>query len=84
MAASGEADATITFLKGKNHGQESHHNEEDDPQDCQAETGPEGSRQIAGEKKAVTKKMSALDAAAKVLSESKEPLNTKELIAKMA
>jgi hypothetical protein len=35
-------------------------------------------------KKAATKKMSALDAAAKVLGESKEPLNMKELIAKMA
>ncbi len=35
-------------------------------------------------KKAATKQLSALDAAAKELGESKEPLNTKELIAKMA
>ena len=46
-----------------------------------------GSKQTAGKKAASNqgdKKMSALDAAAKVLSESKEPLRTKELIERMA
>jgi len=39
----------------------------------------------AAEKKApATKKMSALDAAAKVLGESKEPMNSKEMIDAMA
>jgi len=48
---------------------------------------PAGSKQTAVKKAAPNqgdKKMSALDAAAKVLSESKEPLRTKEMIERMA
>ncbi len=48
---------------------------------------PAGSKQTAVKKAAANqghKKMSALDAAAKVLSESKEPLRTKEMIERMA
>ncbi len=46
-----------------------------------------GSKQTAVKKAAANqgdKKMSALDAAVKVLSESKEPLRTKEMIERMA
>ncbi len=52
-----------------------------------AATKPAGSKQTAAKKAAPNqgdKKMSALDAAAKVLSESKEPLRTKEMIERMA
>ncbi len=48
---------------------------------------PAGSKQTAVKKAASNqgdKKMSALDAAVKVLSESKEPLRTKEMIERMA
>ena len=48
---------------------------------------PAGSKQTAVKKAAPNqrdKKMSALDAAVKVLSESKEPLRTKEMIERMA
>ncbi len=48
---------------------------------------PPGRKQTAVKKAAANqgdKKMSALDAAAKVLSESKEPLRTKEMIERMA
>ncbi len=48
---------------------------------------PAGNKQTAVKKAAPNqgdKKMSALDAAVKVLSESKEPLRTKEMIERMA